>query len=241
MSFRDQWYLATAGHVLVQFEQLRQDPRRQIRGEVLLDAWSLNSISRDPIPFDLSGAPKGWIDDDQLGLDFGLIALRPLYRQALEVNGIVPIREENWKNLHRENFEFFALLGIPAENVVSQVQATANSTRVHSWVTPELVPVTWETDPPDMLTRNECPRFIGRLPNALPFISAVGMSGGPIFAFSRGTDGQFRYWVVAIQSTWLESRGLICGCLVPYAGTFIEQELERLDRSRGEAAEGQGA
>ena len=39
----------------------------------------------------------------------------------------------------------------------------------------------------------------------------AGMSGGPIFGVKL-VDGRLRYWVIGIQSSWVERSRVICFC-----------------------------
>jgi len=63
-------------------------------------------------------------------------------------------------------------------------------------------------------------RFYARVP--LPIGSAdgrdisltdiAGMSGGPVFAVAHDGKNTLRYWVVAVQSTWLKSSRILAAC-----------------------------
>lgn len=233
MSFRGGWVLATAGHVIEELETLMADPRCRITTCVLIDAWSLGAICRDPIPFDLVGAPKTYIHNDADGLDFGFISIRPYYRRLLEANEIVAVDEQRWQRLHEVTFTSYGLLGIPQERISAQILRTSSETRVTSTADPVFIPVAWVDDPPAELLSTICPRFIGRLPDVIPVESIVGMSGGPIFGFREG-NGSLHYWIVAIQSCWRKKERIICGCLLPYIGAIVERELEQLDEMWGD-------
>jgi hypothetical protein len=228
MSFQGCWVLATAGHVIEVLESLMADPRRRITNCVLIDAWSHGAICRDPIPFDLVGAPKIYEHSDAKGLDFGFISIRPYYRRQLEANGIVEVDEQHWKHLHEVTFTSYGVLGIPQEQVSAQVRWKYSEPCVTSTANPVFIPVAWVDDPPAELLNTICPRFIGRLPDEIQLESIVGMSGGPIFGF-REEIGSSQYWIVAIQSSWWKEKKLICGCLLPYIGALVQRDLEQLD------------
>jgi hypothetical protein len=45
-----------------------------------------------------------------------------------------------------------------------------------------------------------------------------GMSGGPIFSFKRNDLGELKYWLYAVQSSWIKNKSLIAACLMtPFA------------------------
>jgi hypothetical protein len=46
------------------------------------------------------------------------------------------------------------------------------------------------------------------------------MSGGPILGFSKQAD---KYWIVAIQSSWLPASKIIFGCPIPIIADFVEK------------------
>jgi hypothetical protein len=50
-----------------------------------------------------------------------------------------------------------------------------------------------------------------------------GMSGCPIFGFEKGRED--RYWIVAIQNSWIRSRRIIFGTPLPVLAGFIEDAL----------------
>ena len=53
---------------------------------------------------------------------------------------------------------------------------------------------------PEGMETSELPWFIGQLPSKAAEFNIKGMSGGPIFGYSLGSDGGLRYWIVALQS-----------------------------------------
>jgi len=57
----------------------------------------------------------------------------------------------------------------------------------------------------------------------------VGMSGGPIFGFRHGPP--MTYWVVAIQSSWLPSEGIVFGCPLPIMAELLTTWIDDLSKS----------
>jgi hypothetical protein len=77
-------------------------------------------------------------------------------------------------------------------------------------------------DPPNDLQVTTYPRFVGKLSDDLPLDTIKGMSGGPIFGFDQECS---RYWIVAIQSSWLPERKITFGCPIRVFATIVEKML----------------
>src|SRR5262249_32188711 len=179
------------------------------------------------VPFDLAESGRLWVNDEEEGLDFALLMLDDEQRTALELRGIRPISEENWVRQDIAACEFFALLGLPTclvgegRGVVPHGQGTGGI------VNPALVPVERVELPPDEMPPSTYPWFVGRVGAAQGLPDLDGMSGGPIFGFFMGEDGQWRYWIVALQSRWNAEKRIIFACPVQVIGRIVEAELRR--------------
>ena len=69
----------TAGHIVRQLQKVIQaSDLITIHSAVLADTFGWKRVSDHPIPLDLVHAPRFFIDDDDEGLDFGLIALNSI-------------------------------------------------------------------------------------------------------------------------------------------------------------------
>ena len=90
-------------------------------------------------------------------------------------------------------------------------------------VSPTVLFVTEIHDIPDGVAPTKCPRFIGKLDERIS-IDIKGMSGGPIFGFKKDCDN--RYWVVAIQSSWIADRKLTFACPVPVFAQIVQNVYE---------------
>jgi hypothetical protein len=64
-----------------------------------------------------------FIDDDEAGLDFGVMLLRPYYVRLLAANNTVAIQEENWIHQHQVTFDGYLMLGLPEEFTSNTVDA----------------------------------------------------------------------------------------------------------------------
>ena len=81
---------------------------------------------------------------------------------------------------------------------------------------------------PEQVAITKFPQFIGQLDQKFDIDSIVGMSGGPIIGVGEDTQGNYCYWIVAIQSRWLPERKIVFGCSLPVLGELVEAELQRV-------------
>jgi hypothetical protein len=207
---------------------------------VLADIFGPEAISDKPIPFDFANEPRFFIFDAETGLDFGLIALRPHYVRLLATQGIKAIFEENWIHQHNVEFDAYKMLGLPEEFIDSVRTGSDDNSSVLGTVSPTMIDLTCMDEPPEDIRRTRYPRFVGQLRSDLPLSSIRGMSGGPIFGFNFRPP--MRYWVVAIQSSWLPLRRITFGCPVPVLADLIASWTDQLidDEEFATAVEGQG-
>jgi len=206
-------YFLTAGHVLKSLRELRDCENVVIEGASLADVFGYRRVSDTPIPFDLRNAQLCFVDDEELGLDFGVIPIGPHHARLLAKNGIVALSEENWVKQHSVKFEGYAMLGFPVELVSERVSASS-TVRIE----PTMFAVRG-LDPDQDYRRTKYPRFVGQVSDGLPLKSLEGMSGGLIFAFR--TQPQFTYWIVAIQSGWNPQTRMVYGCGLPVLASLM--------------------
>lgn len=210
-------FFLTAGHILKDLEIARKSNEVEITSAMLADTFGLHRISDKPIPFDLKNAQLLHIDDEEKGLDFGVIPLGPYYVRLLAKNGVVALEEKNW--IHQANVRFDAhiVLGLPEEFSSKQVDSDGNAA-----VSPTMFRVHRLESAPESSRKTRYPRFVGQIDQENPIKSVVGMSGGPIFGFNiEGKD--IRYWVVALQSSWNPKTRIIYGCSLPTLATLLTQ------------------
>jgi hypothetical protein len=210
-------FLLTAGHILRELQEAIKSDEIELRETVLADTFGTNRTCDLPIPFDLKSADLFFIDDDE-GLDFGLILMRPYYLRLLNANGIVAIREINWKHQHTIKYDMYLMMGFPAEFTSEYIDV-----RGQAQVGVTMFGVRRLDEPPLDLPAKRSPRFVGELLPQFPLSSVKGMSGGPILGFN--TTPPIRYWIVALQSTWLRERRLVFGCPLPTLAALITDRL----------------
>lgn len=218
LSFRGEWGWLTAGHILGSIENKLKNP--QIKGLFrLADTFGPNANNHLQIPFDYESAEKSFIDDDEAGLDYGLIALSTLHKEQMEKNHIQPITEQDWMSLNNIEFDQCFMLGFTKHFISYEPQQSPNDSHIQASVQPVVIPIT-KLDPPPEEFRTTYPRFVGKINDNFSLDDIRGMSGGPIFGF--GKKEQNRYWIVAIQSSWLPTRRVIFGCPIQTVAIPIE-------------------
>ncbi len=236
MSFLDLWFFVTAGHALKEgIDDKVKTGLVKLHYVGLHDSFGAEAKSQLPTLIDYESTPKWYVDDRTLGLDIGIMYLRPFYRAGLERNGIMPIKEENWKNQPQEVLEDYFLFGLPEEQVGLIEHAPG---LLGDWlsvpINVHLLPVTWTGKPHRVIPPSEFPWFIGEVTLWFGVKSIVGMSGGPIFGFKAMPNGERRYWVVALQSWWDGDTRTIYGCPVPIFATLIAGWFASIiDKERG--------
>lgn len=218
---RDMVCFLTAGHIVRELDEAIRSNRVTIYSAVLADTFGWRRISNHPIPFDLIGAPRFFIDDENEGLDFGLIALRANDVRLLAANGISALFEENWIHQPRLSFDGYFMLGLPSEFVSERLSSSGLGA-----VSPTMFRVQRLDLPPEGTRKTRHPRFVGQLDRDLPFNSIDGMSGGPIFGIKFGPP--MRYWVVALQSAWRRDVDVVFGCFVLVLASLVTEWTEEV-------------
>ncbi len=222
VELRGTWMIATAGHIIQDFESKLD--RIRLGQCNIVDCFGPGEVSNYAIPFDLAGTERFYVHEDDsqlrldenLGLDLGLIQLDENNVKLLQANNVVPVSEENMRTAGNSERSWHMIVGFP-----ECVQDKALTDRQAFRLSPVLVRVTELRSPPDDLATTRFPRFVGQLPERST-IDIQGMSGGPIIGFSAD---QTKYWVVAIQSTWLPKRKITFGCPTSVFLALVDQLL----------------
>jgi hypothetical protein len=218
----------TAGHILKGLQDVIDSSTVEIESAVLADTFGSRRINDYPIPFDLKSARAFFIDDEDEGLDFGVIVLDPYYIRLLAANGTTALEERNWINQSSVTFDAHVMFGLPDEFGSDRLSDSGNGT-----VSPTMFRVLQLESPPNDIKETRYPRFVGEIDRELPLTSLKGMSGGPIFGFKFGSET--RYWIVALQSSWLPDRRITFGCPLPVLATLLKEKLgEKRDEKFGD-------
>jgi hypothetical protein len=206
-------YFLTAGHVLEELKTLRDCEQIQIENASQADVFGAKRVSDTPIPFDLKNALLCFIDDEELGLDFGIIPIEHHHASLLSKNGVIALSEKNWVSQDNITFDGYMMLGFPTEFVSERI---SDSGRVR--IQPTMFNVFKSESTLDCRS-TKYPRFVGSVSPDLSLKSLKGMSGGLILGFQ--TQPQFRYWIVALQSTWRPITRSVYGCSLPTLASLL--------------------
>ena len=218
LSVGEQWFLVTAGHAVGCVERITTEHGYAMVACNLIDSMGAGAIHREPIPFTYRRCHPTQLSESNI-FDCGLMVLSSYYRELLQKNGVQALSEEVWK-CQPSNPDFYFLVGIPRELVEVEPE--------HLCVAPILLPVERVDHRPRGFSETPVPRFYGRIRLDSEITSIAGVSGGPILAFQQDAEGQLRYWLVALQSSWLPKSHYIAGCRTRVLGKALEAFLVSL-------------
>ena len=120
-SIYGQWFMITAGHILQELDPAIETGRLVFTGRVLADFYGEGAKHFQPIPFDYASHKRVHAYDKDL-IDFALIALSYLDVEQLKANGRMPFTFEGRPERAWEDYDGFAILGFPDEDVTSDVK-----------------------------------------------------------------------------------------------------------------------
>lgn len=213
----EQWMISTAGHFLKFIEKDVKGGRVRLSETKIATHFGPDPKVKVADYFPLVEAPAAYIDEDELGLDFGFIFLSDYLKAGIAANNVEPITENNWTRHNRQEFDGYFLLGFPKG--IADRYAKAG----RPGYAPVMISVE-KTNPAEPSSRY--PRFEGRLTHPIDF-SIEGMSGGPIIGVCKAADNiHLGYSIVAMQSSWNE-KDKIYGCPVKTYGDLMLEALER--------------
>lgn len=205
-------FIITAGHNIEQINELYSNPEYIVDNCVLIDTFGVGMIDDHTIPFEYKSSLSNYIDDRDLGLDFGVILLNGNAARLLSANGIVPLDENAWKMGSDVKAEHHFVLGFPEQYTTTEVRRGENPI-----VSPTLVRIR-HIGVEHSEAVKPYPRFVAVLDD-VPLLTLRGMSGGPIFAFdSNKLD---RYWIVSLQSSWNPATRKVYGTSLSAIGKLL--------------------
>lgn len=228
-SVQGHWFFLTAKHCFDEIDERLQKGDRRISRCEIYDSFGDLAEHQHPVPFDYSSSIKIKIGEDG-DFDVGAIFISKATRELLTKNGIVPLSERAWRDTVPEQCDYYAVVGIPT-NTLDDASALISKSASRFDIELLFVGVDRLADRPEGIDERQTERFYGklRLPDesqgSRKSVNLFGMSGGPIFGFKRDTAGNFKYWIIAMQSTWLPSQNIITGCHAKLAGYSIEWPL----------------
>lgn len=225
LSAKDEWFLVTAGHVALDIKSHMENPRYGLEKVFLYDYGGFGAVHYEPIPFELT-SDNLLVFGDETTFDYSVIHLRPQYKDLLIANRIEPLNEEAW--LHQpQNPEFFIMLGVPRQMVSVEWNNDANSTINQVNIVTTLLQVQHAIQRPVSLTIRSSARWYGYAKLAPPIDDISGMSGAPIFAFKHTVDGELRYWLIGVLSSWNRGNKAIAACPAQNLGDYLAEGINQ--------------
>jgi hypothetical protein len=195
-----------------------RDIRAALNAGVEFDIWRLddqtagNQFRGVAIPYAFDIDMWCIIENEKIGLDYAAVALNTIYRQQLEVGRSIPIGKVAWGDQFTEH-DHWVLIGIPSETVGYEQETITGRT--------VMIPVERAEAPEDAGRKAEN-KFYARLKNAGDIKDIEGMSGGPVFAI-RKVEGEWKYKVIGVQSSWYRSTRIIAACPFSSLGAALEE------------------
>lgn len=168
-----EWFYVTAGHTL---EGIRQ----MIVDGFTFDTWRLddqtagNQLGKIAIPFDFQLDHWCVLEDASVGLDYAAVHFGGIYRQQLEVGGVVPFTKQAWGDYITAH-DYWVLAGIPTESI------SEGATKITAQFA--MLPLVPEKPPHNAEKKAENQFFAKLMDGSEDVVNdIVGMSGGPIVA-----------------------------------------------------------
>jgi hypothetical protein len=152
----------------------------RLKDQVLVDYNGIGAKVRLPTPFKALDQPRFHVHSEDLGVDFGLIYLRQIYREGLQANNVVPFGPAQWFTRAGPVGGHY-VVGFPEEFTET---ASWQGRIIGARVKPAMIPLhEVPDDSPHPFTR-----FKARVIDKGNQESVVGMSGGPIIAYYPDGD-----------------------------------------------------
>ena len=215
ISIKGKWFLVTAGHCLLQIDENIKNGYKFIKCG-LVDSLGTNPKDHFYVHFTYQESKKLIIDES--GLDIGLILLSDYYKELLQFNDVVALSEDCWES-QPENPDSYALVGIPDLLIGKDKKGF----EFH----PAIFGVNKCESKPEVFPNVETPRFYGQINLEGKIDDIGGVSGSPIFAFKIDNQGKLRYWLIAVECSWLNESQYISGCYIKDVANSIGKILEK--------------
>lgn len=230
-------FLVTAGHRITALNDTTASPRR------LIKAYVHTGLHRDAesraVLFPLMDLPRFHIDDEVLGLDYGAILLDNDAAKVATKLGNAPVRPRNWEG-ELGTTDMHTMLGFPVEQRERTRRVEGDTMHESLKCGTPLLPLEEMDDPETYSLDAPYDRFCARIVSReghfedkeIFLLDVNGMSGGPIFALQAHAD-RCDYHLVAIQSEWSESAGVVVGCYITPFIEAVTKKIEQLEQREG--------
>jgi hypothetical protein len=227
LSLNERWYWLTAGHCLQRLDEGLGDGTVRISNGHFMDYFGTGASYRVGLPFTYERGDGCYLHRPELGLDFGFIKISDLIRQGFEKNGVVAISRANWLEQASRAFVLYRMLSLPSNSIDESTEISANDQK-SAGIQPVMLAID-SVDPTKLPGPPADTWFAGRIDPAADIEDIAGMSGGPIFGFSKMDNGGWGYKIVAVQSRWRRDSRIVFGCSVPLFAEAIHKTLASLE------------
>ena len=207
MEVENQWFWTTAGHVLEDIQKDGFQHPDQFADEFrLIDSFGTGAIDKHYVPFDFERAWKYFEHDDDMGLDYGVVALGELEKLSLQKNNIMPVRVPDWQESTSDAFRDLFVMGFPSDLIAPVYGTIQGGFSIRGVPTPSAVYM--ERIAPTQ-PQKPCPRLYGKLSESYTDPKIDGMSGGPVFVLP---DDGSKCEIIAVQSGWMPDQTITFAC-----------------------------
>ncbi|WP_207848785.1 MULTISPECIES: hypothetical protein [unclassified Pseudomonas] len=211
-----EWFYVTAGHVPKGIGSMIEDG-------YTFDTWRLNDqaagkqFEEAAIPFDFQFEHWCVVEDASVGLDYAAVPLGGLYRQQLEVGGVVPFTKEAWGDYIADH-DYWTIVGVPSESI------SENASKITAQVV--IIPLSPANPPRDVGQKAENQFYAKLMDGSEEVVNNIsGMSGGPIISL-REVDSVWKYKVIGIQSGWYSDSRILAACPFSSFAEALERAVE---------------
>jgi hypothetical protein len=208
IEYRGEWLWITAGHLLNDLDNELPRIGRRILQSQFIAGWNPNEGTVQHIPFEYGTRVKYYVVDDDEGTDLGMVHVSDVLKLALSEAGVVPLRN---LSLPEQAYEQYLVHGLPSKEQRLDIEESAYHIDYVASVMPvtfRVFPLTTESGGFAFTKRR---RFIASVPAEVPLTTIDGMSGGPIYALTRETNGICCY-LAAVQNEERQSSRTIAAC-----------------------------
>ena len=181
MSFDDQWYFATAGHIPSSLNANEKSGNARARSFGYVDHGGVEAKFHGSFPAGYEDAEKFYIYDEIQGLDFALIKIESFYRKTLEANSIAAIDESHWNRTDAFVAAEYVVLGCPMLHQKTRGEIRDGQSNLETHVQIVAMPVE-VIDFEDRSKKYERIACKPKDPSVTKIDHVDGFSGGPLVA-----------------------------------------------------------
>jgi len=215
--YKDELLFITAGHCIKKLNSYKKQYGEDNVKLFLGDGYSSSDSPMLSFPLPMDQDRIIVVDTETKDkADFAIIRLPKLMQQALRDNGVVPFnREENASVPHWKDFDIFYLFGFPRKSSFCEDDIISHE--------PTCIPLGFKEI-------DSSGRFKGKITSRKESSDFVkGMSGGPIVGI-KNYENSHKKWVMAIQSSQVNSGLYVYATTVDTVIEFLEQNPEEFAR-----------